>query len=166
MVKIEQQVKKKSKRTTKLLKIFMIIAAILFLLLGIVFSTGYMLFCFIFAGMYFWFDSNADKEYEYVYCDGKLSIYVIKAKRKKIEAHVLDLASLEVVAPHEHESVRMYKKGMGEDLPKYDYTSYEDDIPYYTMIIFDNNQKVKILLDLNQEMLIDMKRKYPTKVFM
>lgn len=165
MVKVEQEVKRRSKPTTKILKIVMIAFAVLFLLMAIAFSTGYMLFCFIFAGMYFLFEANADLEFEYVYTDNKFTVSVIKARRKRYVAHELDLATLEVVAPHEHEAVRMYKKGNGNDLKKYDYTSYEDGVEYYTMIIYEDNEKIKLLLDLNEEMLTELKKRYPTKIF-
>lgn len=79
--------------------------------------------------------------------------------------HELDLATLEVVAPHEHEAVRIYKKGKGNDLKKYDYTSYEDGVEYYTMIIYEDNEKIKLLLDLNEEMLTELKKRYPTKIY-
>ena len=56
-------------------------------------------------------------------------------------------------------------KGGTEKLKKYDYTSYNDDIPYYTMIIVEDGRKIKILLDLNSEMLHEMKRMCPDKVY-
>lgn len=55
--------------------------------------------------------------------------------------HELNLENLEVVAPSGHEVVAKYrKKGGTEKLPKYDYTSYEPDIPYYTMIITEEER--------------------------
>ena len=70
------------------------------------------------------------------------------------------------MAPNWHESVARYRlKGGTEKLKKYDYTSYEDDIPYYTMIIMDGRRKIKILLDLNSEMLHAMKRICPDRVY-
>ena len=51
-------------------------------------------------------------------------------------------------------------------MKKYDYTSYEDDIPYYTMITYEDNKKIKLLLDLNNSMLEAIKRVYPQKVYM
>ena len=51
-------------------------------------------------------------------------------------------------------------------LPKYDYTSYEEDTPYYTMIIMENRTKIKLLLDLDEEMLQTLKRLYPERVFL
>ena len=45
------------------------------------------------------------------------------------------------------------------------YTSYEDDVPYYTMIIREDGRKIKLLLDLTEEMLHTMKTQFPEKVY-
>ena len=78
----------------------------------------------------------------------------------------LNLEEMEVTAPHYHEKVAKYKKNTGtEKLKKYDYTSYEDDVPYYTMIIQEDGRKIKLLLDLTEEMLHTMKTQFPERVY-
>ena len=63
-------------------------------------------------------------------------------------------------------NVAKYKKNTGtEKLKKYDYTSYEDDVPYYTMIIQEDGRKIKLLLDLTEEMLHTMKTQFPERVY-
>lgn len=52
------------------------------------------------------------------------------------------MTEMEVTAPNRHEAVAKYRKdGGGVRLPKFDYTSYEDDIPYYTMIVIEDREK-------------------------
>ena len=63
------------------------------------------------------------------------------------------------------QTLRRGPRGGGVRLPKFDYTSYEDDIPYYTMIVIEDREKKKLLLDLNQELLFALKKQYPSKVF-
>ena len=46
-----------------------------------------------------------------------------------------------------------------------DYTSYDDNIPYYTMIIKEDGRKIKLLLDLTEDMLHTMKTQHPEKVY-
>ncbi len=73
-----------------------------------------------------------------------LEIDVIYGKKYRKTAHILELSNLETVAPHWHESVARYKKNGGtEKLKKYDYTSYDEDTPYYTMIIREDGHKDK-----------------------
>lgn len=74
---------------------------------------------------------------------------------------------METTAPNRHDAVAKYRKDAGGiSLPKYDYTSYEKDTPYYTMIIMENKQKIKLLLDLSDEMLQALKKSYPDRVFL
>lgn len=86
--------------------------------------------------LYFAYDIFSQRDYEYTMENGQLTIDVIYGKKYRKTAHVLKLEEMEVTAPHYHEKVAKYKKNTGtEKLKKYDYTSYEDDVPYYTMII-------------------------------
>ena len=71
-----------------------------------------------------------------------------------------------MIAQNWHDAVAKYRKNGGSvKLKKYDYTSYEEDTPYYTMIIMEERQKIKLLLDLNDEFLQALKSQYPEKVF-
>lgn len=163
--KIITEVHRKKKAGSGLLKGVMIAFAVLFLFMGIAFSTGFMLFCFIFALLYLIYEARSVKDYEYVYENSTLSIYVIHGKRTRRQAHFIDMGQVEVVAPHDAPEVARYrKKGGTERLPKYDYTSYDDAVPYYTMIAIEGRKKIKLLLDLDDRMLAEMKHEYPEKV--
>ena len=112
------------------------------------------------------FDIFSQKDYEYTLENDTLSIDVIYGKKYRKTAHVLELKNMEVTAPHWHESVAKYKKNGGtEQLKKYDYTSYDDNTPYYTMIIKEDGRKIKLLLDLTEEMLHTIKTQHPEKVY-
>lgn len=164
--KIVQQVARKQKPMSGVLRKSMVFFAILFLLAGIAVSRGMMLPAFLFAALYFVYDIFSQRDYEYVFEDKKLTISVILGKRYRKTAHVLDLENMETVAPNWHEAVAKYRKNGGSvKLPKYDYTSYDDDIPFYTMIITERKKKIKLLLDLNDEALDMLKRFYPQKVY-
>lgn len=165
--RIVKQVERREKAMTGMLKKVILVFAVLFVVMGITISQGFMLSGFLAAGLYFIYDVFSRKEYEYVLEDGRLEISVIYGRRYRKEVHALDLKDMEVVAPSRHEKVAAYLKDGGSvQLPKYDYTSYEEDVPYYTMIVMENGQKIKILLDLNEEMLGYMKRMYPDRVFL
>ena len=164
--KMVKQVHRRIKTSTKILSKTMIVMCVLFLLSGILLDRGMMLLALLTAGMYFIYEANSVKDYEYVMEGTNFTIAVIHGRRRRREEHELDLKNLEVVAPNWHEAVAKYRlKGGTERLPKYDYTSYEPDIPYYTMIITENQRKIKLLLDLPEDMLQAMKRINPQKVF-
>lgn len=163
--RIVEQVTRKTKPMTGVLRKVMVIFAVIFVLMGITISQGFMLPGFLLAVLYFFYDIFSQRSYEYVLDGNQFTIDVILGKRYRRKAHVLDIKNMEVVAPAEHEAVAKYKKNGGSiQLKKYDYTSYEPDTPYYTMIIMDGREKIKILLDLNDEMLQAMKHIYPEKV--
>lgn len=165
--KIIKQVKRKDKRFSKFLSRAMVILAFVFVILGIISDRGLLLPAFLLAALYYVFTINSDKEYEYVLDNGILSIDVIRGKRRRKTVHTLNMKDVEVVAPNWHDAVAKYRKNGGTvSLPKYDYTSYDDDIPYYTMIVMENKQKIKLLLDLDNEMLSALKRLYPQKIYL
>ena len=164
--KIVEQISRKKKSMSGVLRKVMVLFAVIFVILGITISQSFMLAGFLLAALYFVFDIFSQKDYEYTLENDQLSIDVIYGKKYRKTAHVLELKELEVVAPHWHESVAKYKKNGGtEQLKKYDYTSYDDNIPYYTMIIKEDGRKIKLLLDLTEEMLHTMKTQHPEKVY-
>ena len=164
---IVKQVKRKPKAMTGILRKVMIIFAVVILLLGVTISQGFMLPGFLLVALYFGYDVFSQKEYEYRLEGRRLTIDVILGKRYRKTAHILELSEMEVTAPNRHEAVAKYRRDVGGvKLPKYDYTSYEEDTPYYTMIAMENRTKIKLLLDLDEEMLQTLKRLYPERVFL
>ena len=162
-----KQVHKRIKTSTKVLKNVMIVLCVLFVLMGIIFDRGMLFLALLTAGMYFLYDTYAVKDYEYVMEGNQFTISVIQAKRHRREVHVLNLKDMEVLAPNWHDAVAKYRKNGGtEKIQKFDYTSYEPEIPYYTMIIMENRKKIKLLLDLEDDMIAAIKRMYPQKVFL
>ena len=133
------------------LRVLMIVLAMLFLLGGIVFSRGLMLPCFLSALLALWYGYAVRRAYEYVLEAGKLLIYRVNDHGRHLlhEIAVQDPA----VAP--------YRKGGERTLPKFDYTSYREDVPYYTAIVRENGQRIKLLLDLTPEAIAALQRSCP-----
>lgn len=164
--KIVEQVSRKKKSMSGILRKAMIIFAVFFVILGITISQSFMLAGFLLAALYFVYDVFSQKDYEYTLESDTLTIDVIYGKKYRKTAHVPYLKNMEVTAPHWHESVAKYKKNGGtEKLKKYDYTSYDDEVPYYTMIVTEDGNKIKLLLDLTDEMLHTIKTLHPQKVY-
>ena len=79
--KLIQQVKRKQKKMTGVLRKLMVVFGVFFVLLGIMISQAFMLAGFLLVALYFVFDVLSRKEYEYI-LDGKtLTIDVIYGKR-------------------------------------------------------------------------------------
>lgn len=79
--KIVEQVKRKQKKSTRLLRKIMLIFAVFFLLLGIMISQGFMLPGFLLVALYFFYDIFSQKEYEYTMEDNTLTIDIILGRR-------------------------------------------------------------------------------------
>lgn len=79
--KITLQVTRKKKAGTGLLKGIMIVFGVLFILMGILLSRGFMLSGFLLIGLYFVFDTFSKKEYEYTLEGLCFTVSVIWGKR-------------------------------------------------------------------------------------
>ena len=97
--KITVQEKRKQKAGAGLFKGLMDFFGVLFVLMGIMFSRGFMLSGFLLVVLYFIFDTFSKKEYEYTLDGMELRISVIWGGHYRREAHVLNLQEMEVVAP-------------------------------------------------------------------
>lgn len=158
-------VHRRRKSSAGTLKTLMLVLAVLFLAAGIFLSRGFMLPCFLMAGLYFLFGFLSGRDYEYILDGRNLQIDVIYGGTRRVTRQLLNLDDLEIVAPHDSELVAKYRKGGSEgNLPKFDYTSYEDSVPYYTMIIRREGKKIKLLLDLDEDFRNALRRICPGKV--
>ena len=157
--RIVEQVSRKKKHMSGALRKVMVIFAVLFVLMGITISQAFMLPGFLLALLYFVYDIFSQRDYEYILENGQLTIDVmprnVRDAAKAMRGGVRILAE----RPGELFGIRT------EKLKKYDYTSYEEDVPYYTMIIREDGRKIKLLLDLTEEMLHTMKTQFPEKVY-
>ncbi len=160
-------VDRKPKPFSKLLSRLMIVLAVIFVILGIIFTSGYLLPAILLAALYFIYTALINTGYEYSFDNEFFTVDLIRGRRRRKTAQTLYYKDLEVVAPPDHEAVAKYKKiGGTVKIKKYDYTSYEDDIPYYTMIINREGEKIKLLMDLDEELLHFLKIRYPQKVYL
>ncbi len=161
------EVQRKNKKFSKLLSRIMIVFSVIFVLMGIIFDNSFFFPAFMLVLLYYFYNRNADRSYEYVFENESFTVDVIRGKRRRKNEQYLYYKDLEVVAPPDHELVRKYKKKGGtEKLKKYDYTSYEENTPYYTMIIKRNDEKIKLLLDLDEQTMRFLKLRYPQRVFL
>ena len=143
-------VKRKGRPSEKFLRGAMIFFALLFLIQGIMFSTGFMLPCMLMTIACYWYGHASKREYEYTLEDGWITIERVSDRGRR-RLHEFPLADVKFLALSDDPAVAPYKKGGTEKIKKFDYTSYEDGVPYYTMIVEQNGARAKFLLDLTPE---------------
>ena len=93
--KIVEQVSRKKKSMSGILRKVMVIFAVFFVVLGITISQSFMLAGFLLAGLYFVYDIFSRKDYEYTLENDVLTIDVIYGKKYRKTAHVLELKDLD-----------------------------------------------------------------------
>ncbi|MCD8301078.1 MAG: hypothetical protein LUC41_07940 [Clostridiales bacterium] len=163
---ITKQVERRKKKFYGLLSKLMIIFAIVFVVCGIIFQNGYFFPAILLALLYYFYTYNANLSFEYNFLQEYFTVDVIRGRRGRKTTQVVYYKDIEVVAPPDHDTVLKYKKKGGtEKVKKYDYTSYLEGIPYYTVIFTRDREKVKLLMDLDDEILHALKLKYPQKVY-
>ena len=100
--KIVEQVSRKKKSMSGVLRVVMIIFAVLFVVMGITISQAFMLPGFLLAGLYFVFDIFSQKDYEYMMENGQFEIDVIYGKKYRKTAHILLLQFFGKTVPEAH----------------------------------------------------------------
>ena len=142
-----------------------------FLLIGLIAVTAVVGIVFVFAwiatlilGVVAYFVlPNLDLEYEYVYVNGELDIDKIMAKSKRKRLKSFELSKLEIMAPVN--SHRMDYQNHNTNLKVLDYSSGDKTHKIYAMIIPDEKDVYKVLIEPDRELLENIKKSCPRKVF-
>mgnify|MGYP003297811385 CR=1 FL=1 len=163
---VVSQVKRRPKAFTKLLRIVLVTGAILNVIMGVAFDRGFMLTSLLFAALYMIYDIQSVTEYEYMLEGGHFRVDRIKGYRYRKAVQFIKVEDIIVIAPPDDKAVAAYKKNGTEKVKKYDYTSYEPGVVYYTMIAKEGDEKIKLLLDLNDQMLETFRRIDSRKVIL
>ncbi len=138
-----------------MLSIFLLLLSgmnILFLLLTVL----------LFGGAYLC-HSQIYTEYEYLFLEKTLSIDKIsnRSRRKKVAEFAFDNA--EIVAPLTSHRLDQYKDR--KEIKTLDYTSHIDDADVFCMIMRNGNSVSRVLIEVNDELLRQMRMAGPRKVF-
>ena len=156
-------VSRKTRPTETLLRRLMAALGVLFLLLGIMFSTGFMLPCALTVLCYYWYRHASKREYEYTLEDDTLKIDRV-SDRGRDRLYEIPFNRITLLCEPDAPEAMPYKKGGSIRVNKEDYTSYREDVPYYTMIVRDEPKPLKLLLDLTPEAIRLIRRQCPEAV--
>ena len=128
----------------------MAVLTVIFLLQAVMFSTGFMLPCFLTALCYFWYSFASRREYEYTLEDRILKIDRVSDRGRR-RLYEIPFASVQLLCEPDAPEALPYKKGGSVKVKKEDFTSYRENVPYYTLIARDGTETRKFLLDLTPE---------------
>lgn len=144
-------------------KISLIGITVLLFVSGIFVSPILIFPALIFALICYFFLPAFDLEYEYLYVNGELDIDKIMGKQKRKKCAGYDMNLLEIMAPsgsHELDSFRNKK-----DLKVRDFTSRRPDVPSYTLIFNLEKGQELVKLELDEDIVGDIRRIAPRKVY-
>ena len=156
----EQFISRKPGPFDGLAKVGLILLTVLLLILGL-FGNPILLGLFVVAGIacYFLFP-RFKKEYEYSYVNGDLDIAVIYSKQSRKSLDSIAFADIECVAPEGSHELDSY----GQSYAVKDYTSGNAEDKVY-VIVTGGQDKTKYRLNIDEEILKDLKYRIPRKVF-
>ena len=105
---------------------------------------------------------NLDLEFEYLYVNGELDIDRIasKAKRKRIKS--LDLSKMEIMAPLKSHRLDYQNH---KNMKVFDFSSGNPSHNIYAMIIPDDKEVCKVLIEPDMELIKNIEKSCPRKVF-
>lgn len=102
-------------------------------------------------------------EYEYLILNNALDVDAIYSRKKRKKMAQYDLNNMELLAPyHSH---RLDRYNNNPQVKMRNFSSMDRHNPPYVMIINDNGQILKVLLQLDQETVENMRMFHPSKVF-
>ena len=156
-------VSRKTRPSETLLRRLMAVLGVLFLLLGIMFSTGFMLPCALTVLCCYLYGYASRREYEYTLEDDTLKIERVSSYGRRM-LYEIPFDRITLLCEPDAPEAMPYKKGGSVKVNKEDYTSYREDVPYYTIIVRDDPKPLKLLLDLTPEAIRLIRRRKPEAV--
>lgn len=133
------------------------------ILLALFYDYRFLLAAIVFAAGCFFLLPRLDVEFEYLLVNQELDVDKIYARSKRKKAARFHLENMEVFAPLQSEKIARYHGG--GSIKVKDYSSGTGGPQVYAMMIREEGQLWKVLLDPDQQMLDGMEKTFPHKVF-
>lgn len=156
----ELVVARKPQFTDGLIRGALILFTILAALAGLFIHPLFFLIFLVFLACDYFIFPRLNVEYEYSYVNGDIHIAAVFSKKSRKELTDVDLAKAECIAPEGSVHLNDY----GNTYSVCDYSAKDpDDRPY--VAVMGGPEPKKIMLQLDQTMLDDLKHRMPRKVF-
>lgn len=156
----EETVPKKTSFGTVLLKLLLIVLTAVTLIFGLFASFLFMLAFVALALIDHFVFPRFKVEYEYSYVNGEIDVAAIYSKQNRKHLVTITGENLECVAPLGSDALR----GYGDTFPIKDYSGDMGGTP--SVIVKGGTEHAKYYLMLTEEMLRDLKYRYPGKVIL
>lgn len=156
-------IQKEKTSATSLLKGGLIGLNVLVFVAGIILHPLFLLVGIVLAVvLYMLVLPKLDVEYEYLYVNGGLDIDVIYSRQKRKKAASYDVNELEILAPDKSHALDSYQNS--KDIKTRDFTSGRADVKSYVLVFIKDKQRELVKLELDDEIVQDIRRLAPRKV--
>lgn len=158
----ELLIKREQTGKDKAVKFLIIALLALTAVAGVIFTPAWILTIALGIASYFILP-NLDLEYEYVFVNGELDIDKIAAKAKRKRVKSFDLAKMDIMAPVN--SHRLDYQNHNTNLKVMDFSSGNKEHKIFAMIIAEEKEIFKVLIEPDQELIENIQKSCPRKVF-
>lgn len=153
-------VKRKTPQKVKMIQTLLVIVCVLSLALVFVPYVGVLLTAVVIFLTYLYFKNN-DVEWEYSLVEKSMYVDKIMKRSKRKRMGEYDLTKLEVMAQEDSYLIKEYDK---RNLKVLDYSSMTPGNKKYAMVLLNNNELIKLLLEPNDRMLKELRNIAPRQV--
>ncbi|MGN0342482.1 MAG: DUF6106 family protein [Roseburia sp.] len=126
------------------------------------FQLLFVLLFLIAAILFYAVRATSRVEYEYSYIEGRLSFAKIKNKKRRKSLAVIEMETLQLIAPVGAPELRNFHENM--NIIKRDYTSGEPDRKVYEAVYTQGESVVDILFEPDENMLDMMAHRYASRI--
>lgn len=162
MLEVYVLVERAKSLATRLLTYLFFALTVALFLLSVTGMTGFFPFVIVTGVIWYLFQFRMNKEFEYSYFDGEVRFAKVmnKSRRKRLGLYTME--EVLMIAPAGDRA--MYKYENDASVKKIDYTSGKKDVPYYGMVIKQENALKLIKFEPDEKYLDAVCMKYAQKV--
>ena len=154
-------VKRKPSKAEPFIRVVLIGGASVFVLAALMyFSPLFLIGAAVFVIAAFIIFPRLSVEYEYLYVDGGFDIDEIFSQSRRKRVKSFNVEGVELVAPVTSHRLDQYGK-----YKTVDYSEQNPDDTAYAVVLNESGVREKIIMQLNEQVLTDLKRRMPRKVF-
>ena len=155
-------IKRKTPQKVRMIEVLLVVVCVLSCVLISIPYVGVLVVALIIFLTYIYFKNN-DVEWEYALVEKNMYIDKIMKKSKRKRMGEYDLTKTEVMAPADSSYIKEYDN---KNLKVCDYSSLipENEDKKYVMIILNNNELVKLILEPDERMLKELRDIIPRQL--
>lgn len=161
MLEVYVLVERKKGAIQKFFSIFLLVLAVVAFLTCCI-NSAFLTVSVIALIAWFVLRYVGNMEYEYSYFDGDLKFARVMNKSRRKNCKGYQMGDVLLIAPAGHEKIKQYEgQGVAKVL---NYTSHKKEVPYYEMIIKQQDNLIKVKFEPDEKYLDAVCIKYRSKV--